>query len=79
MGTGYKEYSLQVRHEFKHVPWDRYVSGRGAVLSTFADNAALFGHPVTRRLFDAQARGNLAWELAWLRGSATTDPLLGVR
>ena len=73
---GYDEYSVQVRCEYKHVPWASYTAGRSAVLTTFRDAEQLYGHSATRGLFDATARANLAREMQWLADPSTADPLL---
>lgn len=62
----YSRYLVSVRQEYAHVPADDFVKGRAAVLRRLLALEPLFHTPRGRNLWDAQARVNLAQELAQL-------------
>jgi predicted metal-dependent HD superfamily phosphohydrolase len=55
----FKQYSQQVRFEYKFVPWLVYVYKRRQFLSQLASRDRLFHHPALAPLLEAQARKNL--------------------
>jgi predicted metal-dependent HD superfamily phosphohydrolase len=64
----YDAYAAAIRKEFAHVPEDDYRAGRSAVLSRFAAQPVIFPDAGFARIYDRQARDNLARELVSLRG-----------
>lgn len=62
----YNEYVMAIRAEYSHLSDDEFRTGRAAVLQHFADRPTLFFTPVACGLWEAQARTNLARELASL-------------
>lgn len=62
----YDAYARNVRAEYAHVPEPAWRQGRGAVLKRFLDASVIFPDPLVRRAREAQARANLARELAAL-------------
>ena len=64
----YDAYAAAIRQEFSHVPESDYRAGRSAVLRRFAAQPVLFPDAALARLYDRQARDNLARELASLQG-----------
>lgn len=64
----YDAYAAAIRQEYAHVPDDLYRAGRAAVLRHFLDTPAIYPDPAFRERYEAQARANLARELAALQG-----------
>jgi predicted metal-dependent HD superfamily phosphohydrolase len=62
----YDEYSGDVRAEYAHVPETAWRAGRSRVLQRFLATPVIFPDPELRDRFEAQARANLARELAAL-------------
>lgn len=62
----YDAYSRAVREEYAHVPDALWRAGRSRVLQRFLDAPVIFPDPGLRARFEAQARDNLARELATL-------------
>jgi predicted metal-dependent HD superfamily phosphohydrolase len=62
----YDAYARAVRQEYAHVPDELWRVGRRRVLQRFLDAPVIFPDPVLRARFEAQARENLARELATL-------------
>ncbi len=62
----YDAYSEGVRVEYAHVPDEAFRAGRARVLRHFLDAEVLFPAPQFSARLDAQARANLARELAGL-------------
>jgi predicted metal-dependent HD superfamily phosphohydrolase len=63
----YDAYAGSVRAEYAHVPDDLWRAGRARVLQHFLDAPVIFPDPAFRAAREAQARANLARELASLR------------
>ena len=63
----YEAYARAVREEYAHVAEDAWRAGRAAVLQRFLDAPVIYPHPGFRAAHEAQARTNLAQELATLR------------
>jgi predicted metal-dependent HD superfamily phosphohydrolase len=63
----YDAYAEAVRQEYAHVPDAQWTSGRAAVLQRFLDAPVIFPDPEFRAAWEAQARANLAREIASLR------------
>ena len=63
----YDDYAQAVREEYAHVPQEAWRAGRAAVLQRFLDAPVIFPDPEFRASFEAQARANLAREIASLR------------
>jgi predicted metal-dependent HD superfamily phosphohydrolase len=64
----YDAYAAAIRREFAHVPDDAYRAGRADVLKRFAARPVIFPDAAFAQALDAQARANLARELAALQG-----------
>jgi predicted metal-dependent HD superfamily phosphohydrolase len=64
--AGYERYRLAVRAEYAHVADDDWRVGRGAVLRSLLDREPLYRTAAARDRWAAQARRNLAGELAGL-------------
>ena len=64
--AAYDDYSAEIRQEFAHVPEPLWRQGRSRVLQHFLDAPVIFPDPAFRRTREAQARANLARELAAL-------------
>jgi len=62
----YDAYALAVRQEYAHVPDAAWRQGRARVLERFLHAPVIFPDPGFRESFEAQARANLARELASL-------------
>ncbi|HEX2560983.1 hypothetical protein [Phenylobacterium sp.] len=62
----YDAYARAVREEYAHVPDELWRAGRGRVLRRFLEAPAIFPDPRLGERFEAQARANLARELASL-------------
>lgn len=63
----YDEYSRDVRHEFAHVPGQRFVDGRIAALEGLLDRGSVYLTRAARDAWERQARANLNRELGLLR------------
>lgn len=63
----YDTYSQDVRHEFAHVPGERFVSGRIAALEGLVDRTSVYLTRAGRDAWEKQARANLNRELGLLR------------
>jgi len=59
----YREYARAIRQEYAHVPDEAYHEGRSGVLRKFLLRPQLYGTPLIRNRYEAQARENLRWEL----------------
>lgn len=64
----YREYTTQVRTEYRHVPDELFVRGRSAILTGFAHRDVLYRTGHARAHWEGRARANLAAELDQLRG-----------
>lgn len=62
----YDAYARAVREEYAHVPEPLWREGRRRVLQRFLDAPAIFPDPAFRARYEAQARENLAREVAAL-------------
>ncbi|HJC30488.1 MAG TPA: hypothetical protein H9759_14010 [Candidatus Dietzia intestinipullorum] len=67
----YDEYTLDVRHEFAHVPGERFVAGRIAALEGLLERRSIFLTRAARDAWEKQARANLNRELGLLRAGGT--------
>ncbi|HEY9219349.1 MAG TPA: phosphohydrolase [Phenylobacterium sp.] len=65
--SAYDAYAAAVREEYAHVTEPLWRDGRARVLQRFLDAPVIFAEPGFRGRFEAQARRNLARELAGLR------------
>lgn len=65
--AAYDTYAAEVRAEYAHVPDEAWRRGRPAVLQHFLDAPVIYPDPVLRDRFEAQARANLAREIASLK------------
>ncbi len=65
--AAYDVYARNVRAEYAHVPDEAWRRGRAAVLQRFLDAPVIFPDPSFRAAHEAQARANLAREIASLR------------
>jgi predicted metal-dependent HD superfamily phosphohydrolase len=65
--TAYDAYARAVREEYGFVPEPAWRAGRRAVLQRFLDAPVIYPDPELRAAREAQARANLARELASLR------------
>ncbi len=63
----YDSYTLDVRHEFAHVPGERFVAGRIAALEGLLDRRSVFLTRAGRDAWEKQAHANLNRELGLLR------------
>lgn len=68
----YDTYSSDVRHEFAHVPGERFVAGRIAALEGLIERKAIFLTRAGRDAWEKQARANLNRELGLLRAGAAS-------
>ena len=66
----YDTYSQDVRHEFAHVPGERFVAGRIAALEGLLERGSVFRTRAGRDLWEKQAHANLNRELGLLRAGA---------
>jgi predicted metal-dependent HD superfamily phosphohydrolase len=64
----YDAYAKAIRQEYGHVPEEAYRAGRAAILKALLAADPLYPDPVFRERLEAQARRNMAAELAQLRG-----------
>jgi predicted metal-dependent HD superfamily phosphohydrolase len=62
----YDTYAAEVREEYAHVSDEAWRRGRPAVLQRFLDAPVIYPDPALRDRFEAQARANLAREIASL-------------
>ncbi|HEX7151302.1 MAG TPA: hypothetical protein VF618_07420 [Thermoanaerobaculia bacterium] len=62
----YQQYIEGVRFEYAWVPEELFRSGRSGVLRAFLEKEHIFLTERFRERFEAQARENIAWELAGL-------------
>ncbi len=62
----YDAYAQAVREEFAHIPDQVWTQGRLAVLQAFLEAEVIYPDPDLRQRFEAQARENLAREIAAL-------------
>jgi predicted metal-dependent HD superfamily phosphohydrolase len=62
----YREYAQQIRREYAAIPDDAYRAGRRAFLASVAAKPRIFFTEYFHTRLDAQARGNLADEIATL-------------
>lgn len=63
----YDAYSQDVRHEFAHVPGEKFVSGRIAALEGLVERSSVYLTRAGRDAWEKQARANLNRELGLLR------------
>lgn len=63
----YQEYARAIRQEYAHVPEGAYRTGRSAVLQKFLVRPKLYGTPLIRNRYEAQARENLQREISQLQ------------
>lgn len=63
----YDAYTQDVRHEFAHVPGERFVAGRIAALEGLLDRRSVFLTRAGRDAWEKQAHANLNRELGLLR------------
>ena len=66
----YDAYARAIRAEYSHVRDEAFRAGRGRVLEAFIASPAIFPDEAFSERFEAQARRNLARELAALAASA---------
>jgi predicted metal-dependent HD superfamily phosphohydrolase len=67
--AAYDQYARQVREEYAHVPEAAFRAGRATILRSFLETPMLFPWPPMAAEWDAQARANLARELASLEAA----------
>lgn len=60
----YAAYARAIREEYAHVPEPLYRAGRAAIMGRFLESPALFADPVWAERYEAQARANIAREIA---------------
>jgi predicted metal-dependent HD superfamily phosphohydrolase len=70
----YRQYAREVRREYSMVPATAYRAGRGAFLATVAKKPRIYFTEHFHGLLDAQARANVADELATLQTGALDVP-----
>lgn len=63
----YDTYASDVRHEFAHVPGERFVAGRVAALEGLLERKSVFLTRAGRDMWEKQAHANLNRELGLLR------------
>lgn len=63
----YDTYSADVRHEFAHVPGERYVAGRTAAVEGLLERRSVYRTRAGRDRWEKQAHANLNRELGLLR------------
>ena len=66
----YRAYAAAIRREYAHVPDALYRPGRARVLKVFLDQPHIYRTPVFRAHLEAQARLNLAAEIAQLEAAS---------
>ncbi len=64
--AAYNAYARGVREEYAHVPEPAFRTGRKAVMQRFLEAPVLFPHPAFRARLEANARANIAREIASL-------------
>ncbi|KAA0918154.1 hypothetical protein [Dietzia sp. ANT_WB102] len=69
----YDAYAQDVRHEFAHVPGERFVAGRIAALEGLLERRSVFLTRAGRDMWEKQAHANLNRELGLLRVGVTGD------
>lgn len=69
----YDTYSKDVRHEFAHVPGERFVAGRIAALEGLLERKSVYLTRAGRDMWEKQAHANLNRELGLLRAGVSTD------
>ena len=69
----YDTYSSDVRHEFAHVPGERFVAGRIAALEGLLERRSVFLTRAGRDIWERQAHANLNRELGLLRAGISGD------
>ena len=69
----YDTYATDVRHEFAHVPGEKFVAGRVAALEGLLERRSVFLTRAGRDRWEKQAHANLNRELGLLRAGATGD------
>lgn len=69
----YDTYASDVRHEFAHVPGERFVAGRVAALEGLLERRSIFLTRAGRDAWEKQAHANLNRELGMLRAGVTAD------
>ena len=62
----YQEYARFIRQEYAHLPIDQFNAGRARVLRSFLEREHIYHTPLARKLWEDQARENLAAEIAAL-------------
>ena len=67
----YDAYATDVRHEFAHVPGQRFVAGRIAALEGLLERKSIFLTRAGRDAWEKQAHANLNRELGLLRAGAS--------
>lgn len=67
----YDTYAHDVRHEFAHVPGERFVAGRIAALEGLLERRSVFHTRAGRDTWEKQAHANLNRELGLLRAGAS--------
>ena len=72
--TVYAEYVAGVRFEYQFVDENAWRVGRAAVVRSFLDREHIFTTTTMSASREAQARANLAAELAALTSEGTSDP-----
>lgn len=69
----YDTYSMDVRHEFAHVPGERFVAGRIAALEGLLERKSVYLTRAGRDMWEKQAHANLNRELGLLRAGVSAD------
>ena len=67
----YDSYTRDVRHEYAHVPGERFVAGRIAALEGLLERKSVFLTRAGRDAWEKQAHANLNRELGMLRAGVT--------
>lgn len=65
--ASYAQYARQVRAEYRHVPDDQWVTGRGAVLRSFLERTHIFDPALRLDEWEIRARANLSAEMSTLK------------
>jgi predicted metal-dependent HD superfamily phosphohydrolase len=68
----YDTYAADVRHEFAHVPGERFAAGRIAALEGLLERRSVYLSRAGRDRWEKQAHANLNRELGLLRSGAAT-------
>ena len=69
----YDAYTHDVRHEYAHVPGDRFVAGRIAALEGLLERRSVYLTRAGRDAWERQAHANLNRELGLLRAGLGED------